>query len=157
MVGKLFRIIFVCFLFVFSSCRNNVKLPHPISELQIGMDKNEALSNVKTLMSSKIMDSENFVLFDSIKVKIELKFCADCTGEVLEGVLMKSENSKKVFELLSKVEYSSKLNVEMLPVLESLYKSNYLDTVVCMFSDKLKYDEVYKNIVCVRNREDPCW
>ena len=158
MIIKSIRIVLLSCILIFSSCRKKVELPNPFSELKIGMTKKNALTKMESLLNRNILDDFNFVMIDSIRCKIQLKFCASCTGEKLEGIIIRSKNSSELHESFKQEEYAKEdLNVEILPILNSIFGHQRIDTMVGIYSDKLYYSDVYWTLACKRMREDPCW
>ena len=69
-----------------------------------------------------------------------LRICIYLTLE--KGIEIRSKNSTKLYESLKKKEYAKEdLNVEILPILNSIFKRDRIDTVVCIYSDRLFYSD----------------
>jgi len=89
-----------------------------------------------------------------MKVEISFLFCADCFDDKLEGIRLRTTDNQKLISYLKDSIYQKN---NSLTIKQLLLKDIVEDSVVCVYTNKIKYYEHFRVIGCRRVKTDPCW
>ena len=150
----------LCILFlIFCSCNSNTELMKPLDGLSFGMRKEKSLSKIAFYKNKNIIDKSDMINIFGEQVKVSFLFCKDCIGFTLEGVTLESSNTENIYQKL-KVQLNNKNYIIEKHIINDSFdmmSSLALDTLICIYTDKMKYEKQLGSLRCKKANTDPCW
>jgi hypothetical protein len=151
--------LYILFL-IFYSCNNvNKELMKPLDELNFGMRKEKALSKIAFYKSENIINKSDIINIDDEQAEISFLYCRDCFGLTLEGVTLRSSNTEKLYQKL-KIQLNNKnyiLKKHIILDSYDMFLTPPFDTLICIYTTKMMYEEIFGTLRCKKLLSDPCW
>ena len=138
--------VFIIFINLFISCNENLNLPKPLKSIKFGVNRVEFDHQIKTIEDENLISIDNYIKVDGISTKVNFIFCECSTGSTLEGITFKSRKKLELLKILK--EENKTINLKLLKIKNS-DMIPLTDTLVCLFSTKLKYNKFFFNLNCV--------
>lgn len=145
--------------FVFCSCNVNTELMDPLEGLKLGMRKEKSLSKIVFYKNKNVIDESNIVNIEGEQVKVSFLYCKDCFGFTLEGITLESSNAENLYQKL-KVQLNNKDYILEKHIINSSFdmmSSVSSDTLICFYTNKMKYEKQLGSLRCNKANTDPCW
>ena len=148
-------IIYVLF-FALSSCNYNTELMKPIDGMHLGMSKEKALSKIAFYKQKGMIFDSNKIIIEGDTASISFHYCQSCFGQKLEGITLRSTKSQKLYNKLT-MQLKDKDYEVKVHLIGSYEFIPYVDTLICIYTDKMEYHKFFTSFTCKNQGRGPCW
>ena len=143
-------------LFALSSCNYNTELMKPIDGMYLGMSKEKALSKMAFYKEKGMIFDSDKIIIEGDTASISFHYCQSCFGHELEGLTLRSTNYQKLYNKL-KVQLKDKDYEIKMHLIGRIHLIPDVDTLVCIYTDKMEYHKFFASFTCKNQGREPCW